>query len=324
MSLLCLAALLLAQETDFSRFQPYLPTSGEGEYIIHPEYHDAPELTKRDGIPHGQFFRFVMDSTTSRIYPGIAKDQPLKIVPYHRAVHVYIPAQYKPGTEAKLIVSQDSMGRGELPTILDNMIADHRLPPIVAVMLDSGGNDSLGSERGLEYDTLSPRYADYIEQEVLPEVSKRYNVTFSKNPDDRMAMGGSSGAACAFSMAWYHNDLYHRVLLYSGTFVNQQWPYDPATPHGAWEYHDHLIPETKRKPIRIWMEVGDHDIRFNDPESTYHNWVMANNRFATRLKQKGYHYQYVYATDASHVDWRVVKQTLAQALEFVWKGNRVR
>jgi enterochelin esterase-like enzyme len=206
------------------------------------------------------------------------------------------------GTAAPLIVSQDSMGRGELPTILDNMIAEHRLPPIVAVMIDSGGSDSLGSERGLEYDTLSPRYADFIETEVLPEVSRLYHVAFTKDPNLRMSMGGSSGAACAFSMAWYHPDLYHRVLLYSGTFVNQQWPYDPATPHGAWEYHEHLVPETKRKPIRIWMEVGENDLRHTDPESTYHNWVMANNRMATVLKNKGYHYQYVFARNAVHVD----------------------
>ena len=31
-------------------------------------------------------------------------------------------------------------------------------------------------------------------------------------------------------MAWYHPDLYHRVLTYSGTFVNQQWPSNPETP----------------------------------------------------------------------------------------------
>ena len=56
-------------------------------------------------------------------------------------------------------------------------------------------------------------------------------------------MGGSSGGSAALIMAWYHPDLYHRVLTYSGTFVNQQWPPNPETPHGAWEFHEHLIPE---------------------------------------------------------------------------------
>ena len=61
-------------------------------------------------------------------------------------------------------------------------------------------------------------------------------------------------------MAWYHPELYHRVLIYSGTFVNQQWPSSPRTPHGAWEFHEHLIPENPAKPLRIWMEVGDRDL----------------------------------------------------------------
>ena len=62
------------------------------------------------------------------------------------------------------------------------------------------------------------------------------------------------------AMAWYRTDLYHRVLSYSGTFVNQQWPYNPETPGGAWEFHRTLIPKSPVKPLRIWMHVGDRDI----------------------------------------------------------------
>ena len=133
-------------------------------------------------------------------------------------------------------------------------------------------------------------------------------------------MGGSSGAACALSMAWYHPALYHRVLSYSGTFVNQQWPPNPQTLRGAWEYHERLIPQSKPKPLRIWMEVGENDIRSKDDESTYHNWVLATQRMAAVLKAKRYHYQYVFARDAGHVDGAVVRQTLPQALEWIWKG----
>jgi enterochelin esterase-like enzyme len=216
------------------------------------------------------------------------------------------------------------MGRGEIPTILDNMIADHRLPSMVAIMIDSGGSDAQGSERGLEYDTMSGWYAQFIESEVLPKVAQECHVVFSKDPNARMTMGGSSGAACALSMAWYRPDLYHRVLSYSGTFVNQQWPPNPETLHGAWEYHDHLIKEARNKPIRIWMEVGEHDIRFDDDESTFHNWVLANQRTAAVLKAKHYHYQYVFAREAGHVDGRAVRQTLPQALEWVWKGYPIK
>jgi enterochelin esterase-like enzyme len=190
---------------------------------------------------------------------------------------------------------------------------------MVAVMIDSGGGDSKGSERGLEYDTVSGAYADFIETEVLPRAAQETKVTFSQKPEERLAMGGSSGAACAFTMAWFHPELYHRVLSYSGTFVNQQSPLNPDTPHGAWEYHENLIPKHEAKPIRIWLHVGEQDIRAQDPESTLHNWVMANLRMAAVLNAKKYHYQFVFARESGHVDGRVVRQSLPQALEWVWK-----
>lgn len=307
---------------ELKKLPPYTMTDAYGDYTIAPPYKNAPELTPREGVPKGAIFRFVMDSKDSRSYPGIAKDQPLKLVPYTRRVTVYVPAGYKPGTAEPFIITQDSMAGNILPTILDNMIADHRVPQMAAIFIDSGGNDSLGSERGLEYDTLSGRYAEFVESEVLPRASKESGVTFTKDPNARITMGGSSGAACAFTMAWYHPDLYRRVISYSGTYVNQQWPYDPATPHGAWEYHENLIANTKKKPIRIWMHVSENDLRQNDPESTYHNWPMANQRMAAVLKAKGYPYQFVYSQVSNHVDGRVVSQTLPQALQWVWKGYK--
>ncbi len=300
--------------------------AGDGDYAIGPAYANAPETVVRPDVAKGTLYHFTMDSKDSKIYSGIAKNAPGEVVPYHRNVTVYVPSQYVKGKPAPLIISQDSMGSGGnlLPTVLDNMIADKRLPAIVAVMIDSGGGDAQGSERGLEYDTVSGKYAEFIETEVLPKVSADYCVTFTKDPNARMSMGGSSGAACAFTMAWYHPEWYHLLLLYSSTLVNQQSPLNPDSPHGAWEYHEHFIPEQKAKPLRIWDEVGENDIRSKDPESTYHNWVLANNRFAGALKAKKYHYQYVFARAAGHVDGRVVWQTLPGALEYVWKNYKGR
>ena len=313
-----------ASLAELARLPVLTPGAGDGDYSIAPPYAPAPELTRRDDVPKGTVYRFAMNSTDSKIYPGISKSAPGTTVPYQRNVTVYVPSQYVPGTPAPFLVSQDSMGRGQLPTILDNMIADGRLPVLVAVMIDSGGGDAQGSQRGLEYDTMSGLYAEYIETEVLPRITQDYHVTFTKNPNGRMTMGGSSGGSAALSMAWYHPELYHRVLTYSGTYVNQQSPLNPITPHGAWEYHEHLIPQSKAKPLRIWMEVGENDNRSHDPESTYHNWVLANQRMADVLKAKRYHYQFVFAAGARHVDGGVVNQTLPQALEYVWKGYPIK
>jgi len=298
------------------------PASDEGDFRIATPYAPADELTSRDAVPKGTVYHFTMDSHDSRIFPGIAKNAPGQVVPYTRHVTVYVPAQYKEGEKAPFFVSQDSMGQRIFPTILDNMIADKRVPAMIGVMIDSGGGDAQGSERGLEYDTVSGRYAEFIESEVLLRIEHDYRVQFTKNPDGRMTMGGSSGGACALSMAWFHPEWYHRVLTYSGTYVNQQSPLNPESPHGAWEYHEHLIPQTRRKPLRIWLEVGENDIRSNDEESSLHNWVMANQRMAAVLKAKGYHYQFVFAQGAGHVDGRVVDQTLPAAMEWVWRGYR--
>jgi enterochelin esterase-like enzyme len=136
-------------------------------------------------------------------------------------------------------------------------------------------------------------------------------------------MGCSSGAAAALSMAWYHNDWYHRVISYSGTYVNQQWPFNAQTPGGAWEYHTSILPNARAKPIRIWMHVGDRDLfNPNVMRDDMHDWVAANHRMAKVLKDKGYQYQYTYALDSGHCDKKVRDQTLPQALEWVWRGYK--
>ena len=149
-------------------------------------------------------------------------------------------------------------------------------------------------------------------------MEKKYNVKLTKDPDGRATTGCSSGGAAAMAMAWYHTDLYHRVLSYSGTFVYQQWPYNPETPHGAWEFHETLIPNSPKKPLRIWMHVSDRDILIT--RDNYHDWVLANERMAKALAAKGYPYQFVFAKNAVHCDRGVKAQTLPLALEYVWQG----
>ncbi|WP_353062313.1 alpha/beta hydrolase-fold protein [Tunturibacter psychrotolerans] len=309
----------------------------DGNFILGPTHPIAPEMSPHPTVPQGDIFEFTMNFSDSKLYPGIARDpgtfgtpdpkDPAKLIvttshpaPYTRKVAVYIPKQYVPGTAAPFIIGADGPDR-TLFTALDNLIAQHRIPVMIAISIGNGSGDAQGSERGLEYDTMSGRYAEFVETEVLPLVEKQYHVKLTKDPDGRATMGGSSGGSCALIMAWYHSELYHRVLTYSGTYINQQWPYSPDTPHGAWEFHEHLIPATPPKPIRIWMEVGDRDL-FNPNIilDDMHDWVLANERMAKVLAANGYHYQFVFAKDAGHVDHAVKQQTLPEALEYLWQG----
>jgi iron(III)-enterobactin esterase len=322
------------------KFPTPAPMVSAENSIIGPNYADAPEFAVNPSVPQGEVREFIMHSEDSKIYPGIMRiEGPLadkrdaygnrlpapaellsKPARYERHVYVYIPKQYVPGSAAPFMVVQDGHGYiNRLAPVLDNMIAAHRVPAMIVIAPDSGGSDAQGSERGLEYDTLSERYSNFVEQELLPAVSQNYGVKFTSDPEGRATMGGSSGAICAWTMAWYHPELYHKVLSYSGTFVNQASPQDLKTPRGGWEYHASLIPRAAKKPIRMWMEVGEKDLHFDDAESTWHNWPLANNRMAAVLKKKGYDYRYVFALGAHHVDNAVVRQTLPTALEWLWR-----
>jgi enterochelin esterase-like enzyme len=305
-------------------------------FIVGPTHAPAPELSGAETVAHGTIHEFTMESKDSKLYPGIARDpgtfgtpdpsDPAKLIvttsrpaPYTRRVAVYIPKQYVPGTVAPFIVGAD----GPDPLLfsaLDSLIAQHRVPVMIAISIGNGSGDAQGSERGLEYDTMSGRYAEFVETEVLPLVEKRYNVKLTRDPDARATTGCSSGAAAAMIMAWYRPDLYRRVLSYSGTFVNQQWPPDPATPHGAWGFHESLIPESAKKPIRIWMEVGDRDLyNPNAMRDGMHDWVVANENMANVLAAKGYTYQFLFVKNATHCDRAVKQQTLPEALEYIWQ-----
>ena len=135
---------------------------------IGPAYTNAPELTVKDGVPRGVVTQFVMNSEDSKIYPGIAKRQ-IGVVPYKRKVWVYVPKQYVAGTAIPFIIAQDGGGyvRTLIPA-LDTLIHEKRVPVMAAILIDSGGGDAQGSQRGLEYDTVSDVYANFVETEVLP------------------------------------------------------------------------------------------------------------------------------------------------------------
>ncbi len=172
--------------------------------------------------------------------------------------------------------------------MLDNLIAQKRVPAMIAIMIQNGGGDAQGNERGLEYDTMSGKFAEFIEAEVLPAVEKNYDVKLTRKADGRAVMGCSSGAAAALTMAWYHPEWYHRVISYSGTFVNQQWPFNPADAGRRLGLSRVDHRQCQPKPIRIWMHVGDRDLfNPNVMRDDMHDWVEANHRMAKVLKDEG-------------------------------------
>ena len=344
-------------------------TNAHGNFIIGPTHSPGPETVPRD-IPKGKVITFTMTSEDSVIYnPGLTRDGSLKLAStfpddpsnlivstsrpgtWTRSISVYVPNQLAgSGRSPFMVVGDGGWLDPTIFTVLDNLIDQKKLPPMIAITIQAGGQDAQGSERGLEYDTVSGAYAEFVELEVIPLVERKTGVRLSHDPDARATMGFSSSGAAAFSMAWFHPELYHRVLAYSPTMVNQQWPHSTALRGGAWEYHSPwpgpndgpvlnakgfatptttdmtlgspLIAKSALKPMRIWFEVGDRDLWYpiNGMDDGMHDWVLASESMAMALASKGYTYQFIFSRNAGHVDQPTFSQTLGLALQWVWAG----
>jgi enterochelin esterase-like enzyme len=338
MTVIAAAGLLApqAKSADLSSEDP--GSEGDGDYQVGPDYKVASDLTDQ-GNPKGKSFEFTMPLAESKIFRG---DDPTlqperKPVRKERAISVYVPAAYKDGTKAPLLIIHDGPGQLNLVrNALDNLTIskdpNRRLPAFIAIAVQNGGNDGKKSERGLEYDTMSDRLARFINDEVLPAVVKdpaikaAYpQIALTENPWGKAVMGCSSGGAAALTMGWFRPDLFRRLAAYSGTFVAQQDEDGPEAhqyPFGAWEYHSgmKLIETSEKKPLRIFTHVSENDLRSKDPEETHHNWVMAGQRTAQALKAKGYHHRFVFSLGTGHCDHRVFEQTLADTLVWLWRG----
>jgi len=307
---------------------PVGPDDGDGMFTIGPTFTSSPDLAMKN-VPHGMTFSFTLGSASSNIFPGT--DAVLNTPrTFTRAIRVYVPSQYVDGVAAPFMVSQDGF-YAPLQTAVDNLVVDpspaRRVPPLVIIGVAAGGGDGPGSERGLEYDTVSDRYWRYITTEVLPAVLSHAplraaypNFKLTSNPDGRGAYGCSSGAPAAFGLGWFGD--FNRLLTFSGTFVDLQRS-DAATeaahPDGAWDYPSMILGAPAR-PLRVFLEVGQDDNGATTPESQHLNWVIANRNMAAALATKGYHYRFVYALGAGHCDDRVRAQALPDALVWLWRG----
>jgi iron(III)-enterobactin esterase len=169
--------------------------AGDGSFTIGPVYRIDPDLTDR-GNPKGKSFEFSMLLADSKIFHGddSTLDRAKKAVRKERMISVYVPAAYKDGTQAPLLVIHDGPGQLNLVrNALDNLTIskdpNRRLPAFIAIAVQNGGNDGKKSERGLEYDTMSDRLARFINDEVFPavlhnaDIKAAYpHIAFTENP----------------------------------------------------------------------------------------------------------------------------------------------
>lgn len=254
----------------------------------------------QEGAPRGELIE--MDRHTSRKYfPGAERDW-----------WIYVPAQYDADSDepAKLIVFNDgggfTRGEGNACTVLDNLIHQKKIPVMIAVFVNPGtfpardAGRQPTSNRSNEYDTCTPRFATFLDEEILPLVRKRYRI--SDDPWDHAICGSSSGASCAFTAAWHRNDLFRRVISFVGSYCDFR-PTDAYPVYGdrhvmqgdqfgPWKTaHDYpaLIRKTEpRREIKVFLQDGE-----NDLDNRLGNWFLNNQRMAAALAYGGYDYKFV-------------------------------
>ena len=129
-----------------------------------------------------------------------------------RRERVYLPAAYRPGGSHPLVVvhdGEDFESYAALAVSLDNLIEAGDVPPLVAVLAQTG-------DRMSEY-PRGRRHARYLAAELLPAVTERHAV--SRAPSERVLLGASLGAVASLSTAFRYPGVFGGLVLESGSFI---------------------------------------------------------------------------------------------------------
>ncbi|MDX1932889.1 MAG: alpha/beta hydrolase-fold protein [Capsulimonadales bacterium] len=267
----------------------------------------GPDSLPQDDVPRGKLegpFLF-----RSRVFAGTV-----------RKYWVYVPTQYEAAKPACVLVFQDGQratnpnGVLRVQNVLDNLIHKRQIPVTIGIFITPGQRgeeypDSLGfgnpNNRSVEYDSLGDAYARFVVEEMLPEVGKQYNLT--KDPAGRAIGGASSGAICAFTVAWERPNEFRNVISLIGSFTDIR---------GGHVYPE-LIRKSERKPLRIFIEDGFDDNR--NPNNPKRDWYLQNREMVAALTEKGYELNYVFG-EGRHADDHG-GAILPDILRWIWRDQ---
>lgn len=258
-------------------------------------YQLGPDSAPHERVPQGKVVG-PLTLESKIVYPGTSRNY-----------WVYVPAQYDGKKPACLMIFQDGhafvnpKGDYRVPFVFDNLIYRREMPVTIGVFINPGHTpeqkEATSSEWGdrtnnrrVEYNALDDKYARLIIEELLPALKKDYSI--SDNPDERAIAGASSGAICAFTVAWQRPDQFRKVISTIGSFTNIM---------GGHVYPD-LVRQSEPKPIRVFLQDGLNDNRGvrrprDGGEPTYDpkwDWHAQNIKMAAALTEKKYDVNYTW------------------------------
>lgn len=166
-----------------------------------------------------------------------------------REITIYRPAGFDPGNRENLLLfmfdAAESLTKIPTPTVLDNMIAEGKIPPTVAVFIANPGPDARAREL-----PANPVFADFMAEQLLPLVISETGITH--DPSRTVLAGMSYGGLASMTVALRHPELFGNVLSMSGSY----WWSPPGTPADRQEYVAGLIAEKPVPPIRVFLSAG--------------------------------------------------------------------
>ncbi|MBL8220554.1 MAG: esterase [Bryobacterales bacterium] len=264
-----------------------------------------PDSYPRDGVPRGTLP--AMKTLDSKVYPGMKANY---------WVYVNAGADVKNGAplmvwqDGETIVGNADLLRLRLQIVSDNLVAKKLIPPMVHVLISPGnGGEAEGTRmRSIQYDTVSGRYGKYLLEEILPEVEKTYKLR--ADAYSRAVAGASSGAICAFNVAWYYPEKFSRVLSHIGSYTALQWHPERGLDGGY--IVSQKVRREERKNLRVWLSDGT-----DDGESAAGSWPLGNIMLANGLKLKGYDFHFRFG-DGMHAIAQGALD-LPESLAWLWR-----
>lgn len=252
----------------------------------------------------GEVIKFVMNESLR--YPGT-----------EREVLVYVPQQYRDTAPACLLVCMDGI-LYDATTVLDNLIASGEMPVTIGVFINPGvvydeDRNVVRYNRCKEFDSTDDNWAQFIEQEVLPQVRALKTkdgqaINISSDPNDCAITGASSGGIAAFTAAWNRPDMFSRVYTTVGTFVAMR---------GGHEYPA-IVRKTEPKPLRIYMQDGWYDVW----NPIFGEWFEYNLLMESAFNFAGYEAFHVWNRGNHSIKYGTL--AFPDAMRWLWKGYPAR